>query len=233
MPITTAQIRGARGVLNWSQNDLSARTGISATSIGSIENGITSARESTLIAFKKAFEDAGIEFFGNDGIRKKSFNVDILKGVEGFKSFSNDVRQISQQDDRDILQAYVDDKKFAKFLENEAVSHVVKLEKTKKKNFKIIQKEGDTYFPAREYAEYRWIPEEQFIAVPFVVYGDKFAIILFDPEPTIIVMNYPILAQAYRMQFKLLWEVATLPPKELIENWRVPDHLIKQYSDRG
>ena len=41
MSISTAQMRGARGLLNWGQNDLSDRTGISTTSLGSIENGIT------------------------------------------------------------------------------------------------------------------------------------------------------------------------------------------------
>jgi len=73
--ITTAQIRGARGVLNWSQGDLSERTGISATSIGSIENGLTQPRDSTLQLIQKAFEDSGIEFLPDEGIKKKSGEV--------------------------------------------------------------------------------------------------------------------------------------------------------------
>ena len=91
MTISTAQMRGARGLLNWGQNDLSERTGISTTSIGSIENGISIPRESSLNAIRKAFEDAGIEFTGNDGIRRKSAEVTILRGAEGYKKFSYDV----------------------------------------------------------------------------------------------------------------------------------------------
>ena len=164
--ITTAQIRGARGILNWSQGDLSDRTDISATSIGSIENGLTQARESTLTIIQKTFEDAGIEFLPNDGIRKKSVSVDILRGREGFQSFSERVYAVAQTDERVILQAFVDDIKFADILGDEALPHVERIESISKKKFKIIQREGDIYFPARNYAEYKWIPSESFVVFP-------------------------------------------------------------------
>ncbi len=233
MSITTAQIRGARGLLNWSQNDLAERTGISGTSIGAIENGTTTPRDSTIQKIKKTFEDAGIEFIGQDGLRKKSLHVDILKDVEGFKKFSSEVHAAAQSDHREILQAYVDDSQFAQWLgDSDAVIHVEKIEASqKKKSFKIIQKEGDCYFPARNYAEYRWIPAEHFLAVPFIVFGDKFAIILYEPDPTIIVMNYPVLAEAYRLQFSLLWEQAIQPAQSLIDQWQVPDKYKKLLSN--
>ena len=66
MSITTAQIRGARGILNWSQQDLAQRTGISATSIGAIENGQTTPRASTLETIRATFERNSIELFLND-----------------------------------------------------------------------------------------------------------------------------------------------------------------------
>ncbi|MCB1557074.1 MAG: hypothetical protein KDJ15_07160, partial [Alphaproteobacteria bacterium] len=80
-------------------------------------------------------------------------------------------------------------------------------------SFKILQREGDTYFPAKNYSEYRWIPEKDFLAVPFVVYGDNLAIILFDPEPVVIVISYPAIAGAYRLQFNVIWDSAMVPPK--------------------
>lgn len=228
MTISTAQMRAARGLLNWSQQDLSERTDISATSIGSIENGISSPRDSTLAAIRKAFEDSGIEFMPNDGVRKKSTEVTILRGAEGFKKFSYDIHMSVQNDGREILQAYVDDRKFAELLGAEAVPHVVRMEEQKDKSFKILQREGDSYFPARNYADYRWIPAKQFIAVPFVVYGDNLAVILFEPEPTIIVNNFPLVAEAYRMQFLSLWENAIIPPADLIKGWQIPEKYLKE-----
>ena len=91
MSITTAQIRGARGILNWSQGDLASRTGISATSIGSIENNQTTPRASTLQNIQRAFEDAGIEFMGQDGVRLKTGNVRVLTGREGYIEFFTEV----------------------------------------------------------------------------------------------------------------------------------------------
>ena len=62
MTITTAQIRGARGILNWSQQDLSDRTGISTTSIGAIEKGSTSNRK-IATEFQEMIYNFGIEYW--------------------------------------------------------------------------------------------------------------------------------------------------------------------------
>jgi transcriptional regulator with XRE-family HTH domain len=224
MPITTAQIRGARGLLDWSQAELSRRTGISTTSIGNIESGHTQARESTLSIIRKAFEDGGIEFSGHDGIRKRSLIVEVLSGAEGVRQFSYDLYRTAESDTkRPILQAYVDDHKFAELLGDEAYPHVQRMEKLTSLNFKILQREGDSYFPAKNYSEYRWIPEQSFMAVPFFVYGDKLAIIVFDKDPKIIVINYPIVAEVYRLQFNALWGAAIVPPKNLIEKSTIPE----------
>ena len=58
--------------------------------------------------------------------------------------------------------------------------------------------------------------------VPFIVYGDKLAVVLFEPEPTIIVNSFPLVAEAYRLQFESLWDVALLPPKELVQGSMIP-----------
>src|SRR5690606_19528303 len=129
-----------------------------------------------------------------------------------------------------ILQAYVDDQAFAPLMGNEAAQHVLRMEKAKHLNFKILQKEGDDYFPARNYAEYRWIPAKDFVAVPFMVYGDKLAIIVLEEEAKIIVINYPIVAQVYRLQFNALWDNAIKPPAELIEGFKIPEKYLEEMS---
>jgi len=230
MSITTAQIRGARGILNWSQQDLAQRTGISATSIGSIENGQTTPRESTLATIRKTLENGGIEFIGLEGIRRKNADIQVLKGIDGFHTFSFDVFETIKTDSREVLQAYVDDVKFAEWLGKEAYPHVQRMETLKSKRFKILQKEGDNYFPAKTYSEYRWIPAKQFLAVPFMVYGDKLAVILFEPEPTIIVNTYPLVAEAYRLQFGAIWDSAITPPKDLVDAFRIPDKYFAEGS---
>jgi transcriptional regulator with XRE-family HTH domain len=65
--ITSAQIRAARGMLDWSRKDLSETSGISFASMIRLESfeGVPASNFKTLEAIKKAFEAAGIEFVGS------------------------------------------------------------------------------------------------------------------------------------------------------------------------
>ena len=64
--ITSAQIRAARGLLNWSRKDLAEKSGVSFASMMRLESfdGVPSSNVKTLDALKKAFEEAGVEFTG-------------------------------------------------------------------------------------------------------------------------------------------------------------------------
>jgi len=64
--ITSAQIRAARGMLDWSRRDLANSSGISFASMMRLESfdGVPASNFKTLEAIKKAFEEAGVEFIG-------------------------------------------------------------------------------------------------------------------------------------------------------------------------
>jgi transcriptional regulator with XRE-family HTH domain len=64
--ITSAQIRAARGMLDWSRRDLANSSGISFASMMRLESfdGVPASNFKTLEAIKKAFEAAGVEFIG-------------------------------------------------------------------------------------------------------------------------------------------------------------------------
>ena len=211
MSITTAQIRGARGVLNWSQQDLAQKTGISATSIGAIENGQTTPRESTLSTIRKTFEGSGIEFIGLEGIRQRSADILVHTGANGFKDFYDDVYETLRVNPGVVYVSNVDEKEFMKFGTEMMQLHSDRIRKLNTASYKILIREGDTNFVASSYAEYRWIPKEQFTTVPFYIYGHKIAILLFGAETKIIVMSYPAVAEAFRIQFETNWQNAKKP----------------------
>lgn len=210
MTITTSQIRGARGILDWSQAELSKRTNISTTSIGNIESGNTQPRESTLQVIRKAFEDAGIEFLPDNGVRMRTGQVKIFTGRRGYLNFFEDVYQTLKKDPSEVLVSNVDERKFLKWHGELTDEHHKSMQDLSGIKYKILLQEGDDYFPAR-YAEYRWIRKDHFGSVPFYVYGNKLAIMLFDNEPTIIVMEYPAISEAYRTQFLAMWDNAIIP----------------------
>jgi transcriptional regulator with XRE-family HTH domain len=65
--ITSAQIRAARGMLEWTRTDLAEKSGVGFSSMQRLEsaNGVPGAQFKTLEAIKDAFEKAGIEFIGS------------------------------------------------------------------------------------------------------------------------------------------------------------------------
>lgn len=210
MSITTAQIRGARGILNWSQQDLAQRTGISATSIGAIENGQTTPRESTLSTIRKTLENAGIEFIGLEGIRQRRDDVRVYSGRDGLIEFYEDIYTTVRDKVSEVLVSNVDERIFVEALGEYAKIHINRMEQLKNVYYKILTREGDNYAPGSGYGEYRWIPKELFASVPFYVYGKKLAIIVFEKEPSVILLQYPSIADAYRVQFFDMWERARI-----------------------
>ncbi|SPP99161.1 PAS domain-containing protein [Bradyrhizobium vignae] len=74
--LTGAQLRAARGMLNWSVKQLAARTGISAAVIRRLEeqNGLLRLPDETLTSLRDTLSSAGIEFIfgaGKPGVRPR------------------------------------------------------------------------------------------------------------------------------------------------------------------
>jgi len=71
--ITGAQIRAARALLGWSQQQLAAKAIISETALLKLETGQADTRTSTLIKVRRALEDAGVEF-----VNRPDGRIDVL-----------------------------------------------------------------------------------------------------------------------------------------------------------
>jgi predicted transcriptional regulator len=65
--ITSAQCRAARGLLAWSQQELSTAAGVGIVTVHQLEAGASQPRRSTLEVIRRAFEKAGVEFIDENG----------------------------------------------------------------------------------------------------------------------------------------------------------------------
>ena len=65
--IAPAQCRAARGLLDWSQQELAERAGIGVVTVRQLEAGIHEPRRATLDVVRRCFETAGIEFIDENG----------------------------------------------------------------------------------------------------------------------------------------------------------------------
>ena len=74
--ITAAQCRAARGLLDWSQDDLAFMAGVGVVTVRHLEAGKGQPRYATLDVIRRAFETNGVLFTradanGGPGVRLK------------------------------------------------------------------------------------------------------------------------------------------------------------------
>ena len=65
--VTSPQCRAARGLLDWSQQDLANHAGVGIVTVRQLEAGVNTPRRSTLEVIRQAFERAGVEFIDQNG----------------------------------------------------------------------------------------------------------------------------------------------------------------------
>lgn len=73
--ITAAQIRAARALLDWTQDELAAAAAISLNSVKNTERKISDPRGNTLRAIQSAFERHGVVFLEDGDTRDGGLGV--------------------------------------------------------------------------------------------------------------------------------------------------------------
>jgi transcriptional regulator with XRE-family HTH domain len=89
--ITIEQCRAARGLLDWTQQILANKSGLSKTAINNFEKGYSDIKAESLRAIRAAFENNDVEFIGMAGVRKKSDDTKILCGKTVIEDLLNDI----------------------------------------------------------------------------------------------------------------------------------------------
>ncbi len=211
--ISAAQIRAARGLLNWSQDKLAEISGLSVATIRKIELGHISPRSETTGSIIAAFENTGLEFIEPDGVRHRPEDIRIYQGREGFRDFYDDIHETAKKSGEAIVVVCASEIPFNEALGDEfRLGHYERMTAIKSKSaVKCIVTEDTSSLPATAYCEYRCISKHYVDSVPFYVYGDKYAIIMFeaDPSPKVTVIESRLVADAFRRQFYSMWDKAT------------------------
>ncbi len=95
--ITAAQLRAARGLLDWSREELARRAGLSTRTIRNLEKGFISPRDATASGLCEAFYGVGIVFPPEGGVRRELPEVKTIEGEDGkeilFESILREVKE--------------------------------------------------------------------------------------------------------------------------------------------
>ena len=207
--ISAAQLRAARGVLDWTRSDLAKAASISPETIKNIEHGTFRPQENTADAIVRAFGVVGVEFIENEGVRKSANTIINYEGKEDFKRYADDVYSaLSQQTaDRMICIFGNNDKDFISALGSYADTHLQRMQKLEGLKFRALMAEGEDTFAAN-YIEYRRLPNVT-VAIPFSVYANRFDFIIYgegSQYPKVVAIKSQIVADAYKIQFDTMWK---------------------------
>jgi hypothetical protein len=221
MMISAAQLRAARGLLDWTRTELAEAAKISPETVKNIEHGIFRPQEETAGRIIKAFTEHDVMFTEDDGVKLKKDSVIRFEGSEGFKKFMDDVYEVTKKNleeinsGKSICLSVSDDGLFIKHLGDYFDMHARRMNAIGIVKMKILTKDKPTFYlqeetPETSYREYRLFTQQNVGNVPFYVYGDKLAIMIFDKDDvSIIAISSALAAKAYREQFDVLWQAAT------------------------
>ncbi len=211
--IKARQMKAARALLDWSQDDLARQTGLSVATIRKLELGYISPRGKTISSIRQAFEDNGLEFLEPDGVRNKPEEITIYQGLDEAKQFYDDVYNTMNNKDGDVvivsrIPNIIPTLFGADYWDN----HIKRMETIKHRvPVRCIITESYDYLPSPSYCEYRLMSKSYVHSVPFYVYDNKYGIVTHkaDPTPKIIVLQSQVIAEAFRQQFYSMWDKAT------------------------
>lgn len=217
--ITGRQIRAARALIDMSQDELAQAAGLTPQGLRKIESGDVQPREGTMADIVRVFNERGLEFTDNNGVKFSPKDIQVLEGSDGFLKFYEIVFSYISQHGGDICVSGVDERLFSKYRPN-AERHRDQMSaltaKRKDIIMRILIQEGDYNFSASNYATYRWQKRQYFSPTSFYVFGDMLALISFshEPPPQVILIKSSSFAQAYRHSFNLAWNFADDPPSK-------------------
>ena len=204
------QIAAAMALSSMTQDQLATAAGIGRNTLNRTISDSEATKDDTLANIRHALEARGIEFIGNIGVQWAQHQIRSLAGVEGLKTFFDDVRVTVKQSAEEIVICGVEEDYLEEKLGEYLDFHRREMANLGNVKMRCLIKEGDPNFGASEYCTYRWQPKESFSNVPFYIYGDKMAIIVTSgPEdPLTLLIHNRTIAQAYRRQFDVVWNAS-------------------------
>lgn len=211
------------------QEALAQKTGIPYTTLIKVESGAIKNPSIKVITSIARTLGVPVETLTNhEGI------VKTLEGRDSIAKILDDVYATLKNSGGEVFISGIDERKFLEADKNAITAHIERLSKAGVKE-RLLARDGDSFFFSGSQSIYRWVPENLFNPAPIYVYGEKVAMIVWGPHQQVIIIQNPVLADAYRKQFLFIWERAKVPPSKKVsedERKRLEQAVIKRFGGK-
>lgn len=205
--VTAAQLRAARGLLDWTRSDLAKASGLSPETIKNIEHGIYTPQDATIKSIIETLTLHGVELStDDDGVRRSKRVVQTFLGAEGYIHFLEDIiATMSPNGGRTCQFNYSDT-----IIATSAPAHIKRYTEAmgsiRKLDAKCLVPHGDSVFPVR-HCIYRWLSKDASEDIPFYIYNDKVAMMTNEQDSPMqwVVIKSESLAQVFYKKFDQHW----------------------------
>lgn len=209
---TIHQIKAARALLNWTQNDLADRAGLHVNAVNNTERGLSAPRGATLEKMQRALEEGGVAFIGNRGVELRAHAVDITKfeGNHFLRHLTDDILDTLQGPGDDIISLIADIRAFD--VRDPAENQRYYNEKAAR-GFaeRMITGDQPGFYP-KNASDFRLVPQHVLGPVDILVYGDRTAFVVWSQKEAVVLKNRD-LAFTQKMFLEDLWNQGREPAR--------------------
>lgn len=165
--LSPAQIKAARALINWKQQDLANKLGLTSASIANMESGKTTTSIDQMHAIINIFAKQNICFI-EGGVKKVSQQVNTFTIIDGLKLLLDSVYEhCSSTQDHQVYLINYNEEQIHKKLGDYKMFHVKRMLKLKKPNILNLIPSPSTF--ACSFVEYRLhqfgLPENIILAI--------------------------------------------------------------------
>lgn len=164
MLIEPEQIRAARAMLGWSQQELAEAAGVSKDTVKNYELSNNRPNSKTLVAMEAALVTAGIEFPRDGGVRPIKGRIRRIEGSEGFRHLMDLMYETKRsKPDLPIMITNIKEDLFNQWLGDYEPYHRERMNNLNLSTpLKVILEKGKAVTQSVDYLDIRYIDKKYF-----------------------------------------------------------------------
>jgi transcriptional regulator with XRE-family HTH domain len=208
--IDDKQIRAARAVLDWSQDQLALESGVARATIKNIENKFGVPRGDTIRAIQLTLERAGIEFLSSSGVRLRDRMIETYEGADANRILVEDMYETLRDTGGEISIAFLNETRAVQDLGSEYLKEQSERRKAADIKMRLLINSSER-LTVNSLEEYRVVPDKYFSDHPMFIYGSKVALLCTSPVPRVVIVKDERFADTASKLFNFIWDRSAMP----------------------